>query len=73
MWFLIGLIGVGLAILLIRMMPKPEDAKAGDVELPKVEEGDEYGRIYGTQWVTDPQVAWWGDVHKIPIRKKAKK
>lgn len=73
MWLLVGLLVVGISLLLIRSQPKTDPATAGEVDIPKVEEGEELGRVYGTYWIKDPQVHWWGDVEAIPIKEKGGK
>lgn len=73
MWFLIGALVLGISFLLIRAQPKSEPITAGEVDIPKVEEGEEIGRIYGTYWIGDAQVHWFGDVEAVAIRKKGGK
>jgi len=70
MWWNL-IIGLLLSIVSYLLRPKPEPPKAGtldDVGIPKVEEGKELGWVYGTVWIKDPQVHWYGDFRTIPIR-----
>lgn len=52
-------------------MPSPTAAKKLDI--PKAEEGEEAGVVYGTVWITDPQVVWYGDMTSAAIKEKAGK
>ena len=61
-------IQIGLAILSMVLMyllrPKiegPKPATAQDFDIPKTQEGDEIGRLYGTYWFKDAQIVWHGD------------
>lgn len=68
MFLLVGLLVLGISVLLIRSQPDTDPITAGEVDIPKVEEGEELGRVYGTYWISDPQVHWWGDVDAVPIK-----
>lgn len=70
MWWLVGLLVVGVSLLLIRP-PETEPLLAGEVDIPKAEEGEALGRVYGTVWLSDPQVHWWGDVSAVPIHQES--
>lgn len=74
MWGLLALAFISF-VALVLLRPKPPDPPAADNEAnaPKVEEGDVLGRLYGTIWINDPQVHWFGDKRADPIRKKGGK
>lgn len=71
MWqnLIIGIIFQGISFLLMgRKTPDvPERPSLEDFDRPKAEEGEEFGRIYGTYWLNDPQTHWWGDLTTRPI------
>lgn len=59
---------IGLAILSMIVMyllrPKiegPRPATVIDFDMPKTQEGEEIGRLYGTYWFKDAQIVWHGD------------
>lgn len=61
-------IQIGLALLSALVMyllrPKiegPKPATVGDFDIPKTQEGEEIGRLYGTYWFKDAQIVWHGD------------
>ena len=76
MWALLAvtlLLSLALVFLFRPQQPEPPSPASGEIDYPKVEEGDQLGRIYGCYWVTDPQVAWFGDRKAEPITKGGKK
>lgn len=63
-----------LAVYLLRPKPKqPNIPVAGKVDVPKTQEGDEIGKVFGTVWITDPQVVWYGDFRSEEITSNAGK
>lgn len=71
--FVIGLVLQAISFLL---RPAPEGPKAGtisDVNVPRAREGEELGCVWGTVWIKDPQVAWYGDFRTIPVKTKQSK
>lgn len=74
MWFLVGLAAVSFVALLLLRPPQPDPPSVdNEADAPKVEEGDVLGRLYGTAWIKDPQVHWFGDKRADAIRKKGGK
>lgn len=74
MWWLVAIALVSAIALVLLRPPAPEaPAVDNDGDVPKVQEGDVLGRLYGTAWLTDPQVAWFGDKDAVAIRKKGGK
>lgn len=72
MWALIGLsllISLVLFFLFKKPIPEQPPVAAGELDIPKVNEGDEVGRVHGSYWIKDPQVAWFGDQASEPIKK----
>lgn len=61
MWFLLGALLVGLAVLLLRKQPQ-QRIEADNVRNPKSKQGDEIGRLYGTGWIVNPNLVWWGGI-----------
>lgn len=71
--FVIGLV---LQVVSFLLRPQPEGPKAGtisDVKVPRAQEGEELGYVWGTVWIKDPQVHWYGDFRAIPIKTKQSK
>ncbi|QDH70838.1 hypothetical protein [Marilutibacter alkalisoli] len=67
-WYYIIMLVVSLAVS-YAMRPKTQHAKPPaleDYSVPTVEEGRPVAKIYGTCWIDDPNVLWWGDVRHFP-------
>lgn len=72
MWWNI-IIGLVLNYVSWLLRPQPEPPPAGtidDVSVPKTEEGAEIGWVYGSVWIKDAQVHWFGDFATEPIKSK---
>lgn len=70
------LIGLVLAAITSLLRPKPEPPKPstiGDFSIPVTKEGQEVGIVYGTAWITSPQIVWYGDFGTKPVTTKAPK
>lgn len=64
------------ALLSYALAPKPKPPKPAsitDFDVPTAQEGREIPVIFGTVWVTGPNVLWYGDLRSSPIKKKQKK
>ena len=74
MWLLLGLL-VSLVAVYLLYKPNIETPKSAEDEVgvPKVEEGAQAGRVYGTYWIEDSQVHWFGDISSSPITKQGGK
>lgn len=51
--------------------PKPQNAKPpalADFDVPTAEEGREVCKVFGTVWIDDPNVLWFGDLRYTPIQ-----
>ena len=66
--FLLGLAFSYIAALLGPKAEGPKPATLEDFDIPKAEEGDEYGKIFGTPMIRDPQVADYGDLRTQAIK-----
>ena len=71
---------IGLAILsavvMYLLQPKiegPKPATAKDFDIPKTQEGEEIGRLFGTKWLEDTQVVWHGDFASEGIKSSGAK
>ena len=53
--------------------PKPKPAALTDFEVPTAEEGRPIPVVFGTVWVTGPNVIWYGDLSSTPIKSKSSK
>jgi hypothetical protein len=69
--FLAGLLKSALVFLglsaLTRALTRSPQAQAGDVDLPRVQEGEPILAVFGTVKLA-PNVVWWGDVAVQPIK-----
>lgn len=64
------------ALLSYALAPKPKPPKPAsitDFDVPTAQEGREIPVIFGTVWVTGPNVLWYGDLGTAPIKKKSGK
>ena len=70
-WELIAyaLIAAAISYALAPKVPQPPPPEIGDVQAPTAEEGRPLGVIFGTVWITGPNVVWFGDVRADPIQK----
>lgn len=58
------------------LAPKPQAPQAatlGDFNAPTAEEGREIPVIFGTVWVKDPNMIWYGDLKTTAIKTKSGK
>lgn len=64
---------VSLAVAVL--MPRPNIAGQGAqaIKRPKTSEGDPIPVIFGTVWVRDASVLWFGDVKTEPVYRKGGK
>lgn len=72
MWWNL-IVGLVLNLVSYLLRPQPEPPPAGtidDLSVPRTEEGAEIGVIYGSVWIKDPQVAWYGDFGTEAIRSR---
>ena len=75
MWFQIGLLLLSVVVLIITRpkIPSPTAATLEDLGIPKAKEGEEIGEVFGTMWLTDPQIVWYGDFKTEAIVEKSGK
>lgn len=53
--------------------PQPKQPEISDVDAPTAEEGKAIPVVFGTVWVTGPNVIWYGDLRTTPIKKSGGK
>ena len=53
--------------------PQPKPAALEDFDAPTAEEGRAIPVVFGTVWVTGPNVIWYGDLRSTAIRKSTGK
>lgn len=53
--------------------PPPKPASLDDFDAPTAEEGRAIPVVFGTCWITGPNVVWFGDLRTTPIRAKGGK
>jgi len=61
------------AVLAIVLAPKPSipAVSAGDLQnIPVVEQGKPIPVLFGTRFIMQPNVIWWGGAFNTPIRKE---
>lgn len=78
MWGLIGKLVIGLVFSFVAALltPKPKAPKAAgleDFDIPKANEGDEIGKVFGTVLIRDPTVHWYGHLRTEAIKSKGGK
>lgn len=59
------------ALLSYALAPKPAEPpkpSLEDLSLPTAEEGRPLPVVFGTVWVTGPNVLWYGDLRTTPIK-----
>jgi len=69
-------IAVALAFISYLLAPKPEKPKAHslkDFDIPSVDPSKEIVVIFGTGWLKDPNVTWYGDLRTKAIKTKSGK
>jgi|AntAceMinimDraft_6_1070360.scaffolds.fasta_scaffold107734_1 hypothetical protein len=75
MWYVVG--AIVLAVITVFLMPKPppgpKPSTVSDVRVPITEEGEEVGAVYGTVWITAPQIVWYGDFSSKAIKSEGGK
>ena len=60
------------SVLSYALSPKPKPPKPAsidDVDAPTAEEGREIPVVFGTCWVSGPNILWYGDMSTEAIRK----
>ncbi|HIE4485164.1 hypothetical protein ACODUI_06420 [Stenotrophomonas geniculata] len=75
MWFQIVMMVVSLVISFVfRSKPAvPKPAALEDFNVPTVEDGRECAMVFGTNWIDDPNVLFYGDLRTTPIKVKGGK
>ncbi len=74
-WVYLAIIVASLIIsaALAPKPPKPRPPEISDVDAPTAEEGKAIPVVFGTVWVTGPNVVWYGDLRTTPIKKSGGK
>jgi hypothetical protein len=70
------IIGLVLSLVGLLLRPKPEPPKPntiGDFNIPITKEGSEIPIVYGTVWITSPQIVWYGDFRTEPVKTRTPK
>lgn len=64
-----------IAVVSFLLSPKPKSPSvtASPVEMPVVETGTPIPVIFGTVWLKDPHIVWYGDVRTEAIKTKSGK
>lgn len=68
MWWYIVVFIVAFAIA-YATMPKPQNAQLGTVEGPTAEAGRSIPVLFGTQWIKQSNVVWYGDISSVAVKK----
>ncbi len=68
-----GLFFTAVAALLAPRPQPPKPSDLDDFNIPMVREGTEVGKIYGTVWIKNPHVVWYGDLRTEAIKSKSGK
>lgn len=76
MWTQLAL-SIVFGVISYLLTPKPPvstPTAANEVSgVPEAKAGDEIPMIYGTAWLTRPQVGWHGDMKTAPIKTRGSK
>ena len=48
--------------------PQPKPSRLEDFDAPTAEEGRPLPVVFGTVWLTGPNVLWYGDLRTSPIK-----
>ncbi len=70
------LVSVALAFLSYLLAPKPESPNAHnlkDFDVPMADPSKEITVVFGTGWLKDPNVVWYGDLGTSPIESSSGK
>lgn len=74
MWVQLAIFVVGL-VLSYALAPKPKDAEPANIEpgdMPTVDPAKKIPVIFGTVWVEDPNLVWYGDLSTDKIKSDGK-
>lgn len=74
-WWYVAVFIAALVVSYL-MTPKPQSQPPpgiGEVEAPTAEEGREIPVLFGTRYISGPNVVWYGDIKTVAIRKKGGK
>jgi hypothetical protein len=74
-WWWIAAMVVAMVVA-VKLAPKPQSqppAGLGDVQVPTAEEGREIPVLFGTRFLTGPNVTWYGDFLAKAVKKKGGK
>lgn len=72
-WAIGGLLLTIAIVVLLKPKADSDSMKPGDVGTPETEEGKPIGVVFGTEWVKDPNVVWFGHVKSKSIKKSGGK
>lgn len=75
-WVIYSAIVAASTILSFALAPRTKvrsTLKPGDIDTPTAEEGVEITVLFGTRYIGNPNVVWYGDIKTIAIRKKGGK
>jgi hypothetical protein len=64
-------IWIGTSILSYLLQPTPENAKPAalsDFNVPTADPNRNFTVVFGSPWIEDPNVVWYGDLRADPIR-----
>lgn len=53
--------------------PTPRPAALEEFNVPEAEDGRECAMIFGTVWIDDPNILYYGDLRNTPIKVKGGK
>ena len=72
LWWNVAMLVVSLAISYLTRprparMPDQRPPGIGTVTAPTADPGREIPVIFGTRWITGPNVVWYGDLRTEPI------
>jgi hypothetical protein len=75
MEFVYLIVALALTVALMPRPKTPQQAKPteSDLDMPTVEQGRKWPVIFGTPWIEDPVVMWYGDFYVKAVKSKGGK
>lgn len=70
-WFIV--VFIAAFAIAYATMPKPQAPELGTVDGPTAEEGRSIPVLFGTRWIKQANIVWYGDISTTAVKKKGGK